>query len=103
MIPIDDLQFGWFSVFVLLLIGYSILDGFDLGVGMLHLFASKDSERRLMLNSIGPVWDGNEVWFFYSRRSSFCRLSRYLCDHAFCFLHSCDAPFGRPYFPCRCD
>lgn len=63
MIPIDDLQFGWFTVFVLLLIGYAILDGFDLGVGMLHLFARKDQERRLMLNSIGPVWDGNEVWF----------------------------------------
>lgn len=63
MIPISDLQFGWFTVFVLLLMGYTILDGFDLGVGMLHLFARKDEERRVMLNSIGPVWDGNEVWF----------------------------------------
>jgi len=42
--------------------GNAILDGFDLGVGMLHLFSKKDEERRLMLNSIGPVWDGNEVW-----------------------------------------
>ena len=42
--------------------GYAVLDGFDLGVGMLHLFSKKDQERRLMLNSIGPVWDGNEVW-----------------------------------------
>lgn len=57
-----ELEFIWFSVFVLLIIGYCILDGFDLGVGMLHLFSSKDHERRLMLNSIGPVWDGNEVW-----------------------------------------
>jgi len=63
MIPITDLEFGWFTVFVILLTGYAILDGFDLGVGMLHLFARKDEERRLMLNSIGPVWDGNEVWF----------------------------------------
>jgi cytochrome d ubiquinol oxidase subunit II len=47
---------------VILLTGYAILDGFDLGVGMLHLFSRKDYERRLMLNSIGPVWDGNEVW-----------------------------------------
>lgn len=60
---INNLEFGWFTIFVILLIGYAILDGFDLGVGMLHLFASKDEERRLMLNSIGPVWDGNEVWF----------------------------------------
>jgi cytochrome bd ubiquinol oxidase subunit II len=44
------------------LTGYAMLDGFDLGVGMLHLFSKKDEERRLMLNSIGPVWDGNEVW-----------------------------------------
>ena len=62
MISLADLQFGWFTVFVLLLMGYAILDGFDLGVGMLHLFAKKDAERRLMLNAIGPVWDGNEVW-----------------------------------------
>lgn len=63
MIPVDNLEFGWFTIFVILIIGYAILDGFDLGVGMLHLFAKNDQERRLMLNSIGPVWDGNEVWF----------------------------------------
>jgi cytochrome d ubiquinol oxidase subunit II len=63
MLPISDLEFGWFTIFVILITGYAILDGFDLGVGMLHLFAKKDVERRLMLNSIGPVWDGNEVWF----------------------------------------
>lgn len=62
MILIDNLEFGWFTIFVILLIGYAILDGFDLGVGMLHLFAKNDQERRVMLNSIGPVWDGNEVW-----------------------------------------
>lgn len=57
-----DLQFIWFTVFVILTTGYAVLDGFDLGVGMLHLFSKKDEERRLMLNAIGPVWDGNEVW-----------------------------------------
>lgn len=62
MITPVELQFGWFSVFVILLTGYAILDGFDLGVGMLHMFAKEDTERRMMLNSIGPVWDGNEVW-----------------------------------------
>lgn len=59
---LSSLEFIWFTAFVLLLTGYAILDGFDLGVGMLHLFSKKDVERRLMLNSIGPVWDGNEVW-----------------------------------------
>lgn len=63
MISPSTLEFGWFTIFVILLIGYAILDGFDLGVGMLHLFAKEDGERRIMLNSIGPVWDGNEVWF----------------------------------------
>lgn len=61
-IGLPELQFIWFTAFVLLLTGYAILDGFDLGVGMLHLFIKDDEERRLMINSIGPVWDGNEVW-----------------------------------------
>ena len=57
-----DLNLIWFVLVGALLTGYAILDGFDLGVGMLHLLAKTDQERRLMLNSIGPVWDGNEVW-----------------------------------------
>lgn len=52
----------WFALVGVLFTGYAMLDGFDLGVGALHLFTKTDEERRLMLNSIGPVWDGNEVW-----------------------------------------
>jgi cytochrome d ubiquinol oxidase subunit II len=53
----------WYILFVIIISGYLILDGFDLGVGILHLFiAKKDEERRITLNSIGPIWDGNEVW-----------------------------------------
>ena len=52
----------WFILIFVLLIVYAILDGFDLGVGVLHLFARNDTERRLGLNAVGPVWDGNEVW-----------------------------------------
>ncbi len=53
----------WYILFVVIIAGYLIMDGFDLGVGILHLFLAKnDQERRIMLNSIGPVWDGNEVW-----------------------------------------
>jgi pyruvate/2-oxoglutarate dehydrogenase complex dihydrolipoamide acyltransferase (E2) component len=45
------------------ILAYVVLDGYDLGVGMLHPFAAKeDRERRIVLNSIGPIWDGNEVW-----------------------------------------
>jgi len=53
----------WFALFIVIVAGYLILDGFDMGVGILHLFVAKtDEERRITLNSIGPVWDGNEVW-----------------------------------------
>jgi cytochrome d ubiquinol oxidase subunit II len=53
----------WFILFIVIVGGYLILDGFDMGVGILHLVVAKtDGERRALLNSIGPVWDGNEVW-----------------------------------------
>jgi cytochrome d ubiquinol oxidase subunit II len=53
----------WFSVLAGMLAAYVVLDGFDLGAGILHLYAARtDAERRLVLQSIGPVWDGNEVW-----------------------------------------
>src|SRR5687768_13821268 len=53
----------WFILFVLIISGYLILDGFDLGVGIVKLFAAKsEEEHRITLNSIGPIWDGNEVW-----------------------------------------
>jgi len=57
-----DLNTIWFLLIGFLLIGYAVLDGFDLGVGVLHLFAGNNRERRINLNAIGPVWDGNEVW-----------------------------------------
>jgi cytochrome d ubiquinol oxidase subunit II len=56
------LQITWFLLFGVLVGGYAILDGFDLGVGVLSLFRRDAGERRLMINAIGPVWDGNEVW-----------------------------------------
>ncbi len=57
-----DLNFIWFILVGVLLTGYAILDGFDLGVGALHLLIKGDLNRRISINSIGPVWDGNEVW-----------------------------------------
>ncbi len=58
----DVLALIWFGLLGILLVGYMILDGFDLGVGILHPLAKTDEHRRLMMNSIGPLWDGNEVW-----------------------------------------
>jgi len=57
-----DLNILWFILLGVLLTGYAILDGFDLGVGILHYVAKTDEERRIFMNSIGPLWDGNEVW-----------------------------------------
>lgn len=57
-----DLYVLWFVLLGVLLMGYAILDGFDLGVGILHPLVRGDTERRLVINSIGPLWDGNEVW-----------------------------------------
>lgn len=56
------LQVIWFGLFGVLVIGYAILDGFDLGVGALSLFAKTEDERAIHMASIAPVWDGNEVW-----------------------------------------
>ena len=59
----ETLTLIWFAILGVLLTGYAILDGFDFGVGILHPFAARtDRERRLVMNSIGPLWDGNEVW-----------------------------------------
>jgi cytochrome d ubiquinol oxidase subunit II len=57
-----DLHTTWFVLLGVLLTGYAVLDGFDLGVGILHPLARTDDERRVFINAIGPIWDGNEVW-----------------------------------------
>src|SRR5438552_250529 len=55
--------FIWFWLVAIMIVAYVVLDGFDLGVGILHPFLARtDEEKQLMLRSIGPVWDGNEVW-----------------------------------------
>lgn len=57
------LNIVWFWLLGAMLIAYSVLDGFDLGVGATYLWVAKtNEERRITLNAIGPVWNGNEVW-----------------------------------------
>jgi len=57
------MQTVWFVLVAFMLVAYVVLDGFDLGAGAVHLFIARtDGERRTVLRSIGPVWDGNEVW-----------------------------------------
>jgi cytochrome d ubiquinol oxidase subunit II len=68
----DTLPTIWFVLIAVLWTGYLFLEGFDLGVGMLmKLFARDDRERRLLLNTIGPVWDGNEVWLLTAGGATF--------------------------------
>lgn len=55
-------QFLMYLVLMIAIVAYATLDGFDLGVGCLHLFTRTDQERRIMINAIGPVWDGNATW-----------------------------------------
>ncbi len=57
-----DLNTIWFLLVAVLIAGYAVLDGFDLGAGTLHLFLRDEAERRTVMNAVGPVWDGNEVW-----------------------------------------
>ena len=58
-----ELSTVWFVLLLFLFGGYALLDGFDLGAGAVHLYVARtDEERRHVLNAIGPVWDGNEVW-----------------------------------------
>lgn len=59
---LELLQIFWYLVIGASVIFYVMLDGFDLGVGSLHFCARTDKDRRIFLNSIGPFWDGNEVW-----------------------------------------
>src|ERR1700759_1397940 len=62
----------WFGLIALLWAGYFLLEGFDFGVGMLLPVLARDNrERRLLINTIGPVWDGNEVWLLVAGGATF--------------------------------
>lgn len=64
LIDFELLRLIWWGLLGVLLIGFALTDGFDLGVGTLLPFVAKtDSERRVVINTVGPVWEGNQVWF----------------------------------------
>ncbi|MBJ7519908.1 MAG: cytochrome d ubiquinol oxidase subunit II [Solirubrobacteraceae bacterium] len=67
-----DLQTFWFLALAFFWVGYLVLEGFDFGVGMLMPFLSKDeTDRRVVINTIGPHWDGNEVWLITAGAGTF--------------------------------
>lgn len=57
-----DLPVIWFIIIVFSTLMYIVMDGFDLGIGMLYPFIKSDQDRDLMMNTVAPVWDGNETW-----------------------------------------
>lgn len=64
LIDFDTLRIIWWALLGVLLIGFALTDGFDMGVGALLPFVGKtDTERRVIINTVGPVWEGNQVWF----------------------------------------
>jgi len=68
----SNLQILWFTLIAVLWVGYFFLEGFDFGVGILLPFLGKDDvDRRVMINTIGPVWDGNEVWLVVAGGATF--------------------------------
>src|SRR5690349_24708006 len=67
-----ELTTVWFVLIAVLWIGYFVLEGFDFGVGMLvPVLARDDRERRVVINTIGPVWDGTEVWLLVAGGATF--------------------------------
>ncbi|HEY6798903.1 MAG TPA: cytochrome d ubiquinol oxidase subunit II [Kineosporiaceae bacterium] len=69
---IHTLRIIWFGLIAVLWVGYLVLEGFDFGVGMLlPVLGRDDTERRVLINTIGPVWDGNEVWLLTAGGATF--------------------------------
>src|SRR6185436_11613788 len=67
-----ELTTVWFGLIAVLWAGYFLLEGFDFGVGILLPVLGRDNrERRLLINTIGPVWDGNEVWLLVAGGATF--------------------------------
>lgn len=72
MLNYMTLRLIWWALLGVLLIGFAVMDGFDLGAAMLHPFVAKnDVQRRVVINTIGPVWEGNQVWFILAGGATF--------------------------------
>ena len=72
----------WFIVITVLWTGFFVLEGFDFGVGMLHGLIGKDEAgRRAAINTIGPLWDGNEVWLIVAGAAMFAAFPGWYADH----------------------
>ena len=85
---IVDLPLVWYGLIATAIFLYVLLDGFDLGLGILFPFAPSDSCRNRMMNSIAPFWDGNETWLVLGGGGTVCRFSPGICDINAGVLHA---------------
>lgn len=98
MIDYEVLRFIWWLLIGVLLIGFAVTDGFDMGVGMLTRFLGRnDTERRIMINSIAPHWDGNGVADHRRRRT--VAAADGLCRRVLRLLCGDDSGAGRFVLP----
>ena len=92
----------WFIVIAVLWTGFFVLEGFDFGVGMLHSLVGQDEAgRRAAINTIGPLWDGNEVWLIVAARRHVRRVPRLVRHGVLGLLPGAGAPAGRADRPRR--
>ena len=87
------LQIFWFLVIAALWCGFFVLEGFDFGVGMLHWFVGKNGvDRRVAINTIGPFWDGNEVWLIVAGAGLFAAFPSWYATMFWpCICRSCSS------------
>lgn len=93
MFDYEVLRFVWWILIGVLLIGFAVTDGFDMGVGfLLPILGKTDTERRVMINAVAPHWDGNQVWLITAGGAMFAVFTTSLCCCILWFL--CCYDFG---------
>ena len=100
MLSLNSLRLIWWALLGILLIGFAIMDGFDLGAAILLPFVARtDGERRVAINSVGPVWEGNQVWLILGGGAIFRRVASAL-RRSLLWLLSCNVSRAlRAYHP----
>ena len=92
MFDYEGLRLIWWALLGILLIGFAVMDGFDLGTAaLLPIVARNDIERRVAINTVGPVWEGNQVWLILRRRIDLRGLADALRGGVFGILSGDDA------------
>lgn len=100
MFDYEVLRFVWWLLIGILLIGFAVTDGFDMGVGvLLRVIAKDDTERRILINSVAPHWDGNQVWLITAGGALFATWPNGICCGIFWFLFWYDLRTGGIILP----